>query len=162
MVSPEWKEKVGAGTAVKWPSPSSVGGKGNEGVASQVKGASGNSIGYVEYAYALPEQDPPSYALLKNKAGKYPEPSPGPASRRRGQRRLDQSAQRFCPDAGRPPGEASSPIVGATYILAYKNYPDAAKGQAVLKFFDWAYTHGGDMAKSLHYVPLPENVVKLI
>jgi phosphate transport system substrate-binding protein len=72
MVSPEWKEKVGAGTAVKWPSPSSVGGKGNEGVASQVK-AVGNSIGYVEYAYAFQNKIP--YALLKNKAGKYPEPS---------------------------------------------------------------------------------------
>ena len=52
MVSPEWKEKVGAGKAVKWPAANSIGGKGNEGVAGQVKVVSG-AIGYVEYAYAL-------------------------------------------------------------------------------------------------------------
>ncbi len=46
--------------------------------------------------------------------------------------------------------------------MAYKDYPDATKGKAILKFFDWAYKHGGDMAKELHYVPLPENVVKLV
>ena len=60
------------------------------------------------------------------------------------------------------PGEASWPIVGATYIMVYKEYADANKGKGILKFFDWAYKHGADMAKDLHYVPLPENVVKLV
>jgi phosphate transport system substrate-binding protein len=52
--------------------------------------------------------------------------------------------------------------VGVTYILAYKEQADAAKGKAMLKFFDWAYKHGAEQAKNLHYVPLPENVVKLV
>ena len=159
MVSPEWKEKVGAGTAVKWPAASSVGGKGNEGVASQVK-AVGNSIGYVEYAYAFQNKIP--YALLKNKAGKYPEPSLDSFQAAAANADWTKAPKGFALMLDDQPGEASWPIVGATYILAYKNYPDAAKGKAVLKFFDWAYKHGGDMAKSLHYVPLPENVVKLI
>ena len=72
MISPEWKDKVGAGKAVKWPAPNSIGGKGNEGVAGQVKVVSG-TIGYVEYAYAL--QNKMAYTLLKNKAGKFVKPS---------------------------------------------------------------------------------------
>ncbi len=46
MVSPSWKEKVGAGKSVNWPAPNSVGGKGNEGVAGQVKVVAG-AIGYM-------------------------------------------------------------------------------------------------------------------
>jgi phosphate transport system substrate-binding protein len=48
-VSPEWLQRVGRGAAVKWPAASSVGGKGNEGVAANVNRIKG-SIGYVEYA----------------------------------------------------------------------------------------------------------------
>jgi phosphate transport system substrate-binding protein len=158
-VSPEWKQKVGAGTSVKWPAPNSIGGKGNEGVAGQVK-AVGNSIGYVEYAYALQNKIP--YALLKNKAGKMVEPSIDSFQAAAANADWAKAPKGFSLMMVDQPGEASWPIVGATYILAYKNYPDAAKGQAVLKFFDWSYKHGGDMAKGLHYVPLPENVVKLI
>ena len=158
-VSPEWKEKVGAGTAVKWPAKNEVGGKGNEGVAGQVKAVSG-AIGYVEYAYALQNKIP--FALLKNKAGKYVQPSIDSFQAAAANADWSKAPKGFALNLNDQPGEASWPIVGATYILAYKNYPDAAKGKAVLKFFDWAYTHGGDMAKNLQYVPLPENVVKLI
>ncbi len=159
LVSPEWKAKVGAGTAVKWPAPNSIGGKGNEGVAGQVK-AVGNSIGYVEYAYALQNKIP--YALLKNKAGKFVEPSIESFQAAAANADWSKAPKGFSLMLDDQPGEASWPIVGATYILAYKDYPDAAKGKAVLSFFDWAYNHGGDMAKGLHYVPLPESVVKLI
>jgi len=159
MVSPPWKEKVGAGTAVKWPAPNSIGGKGNEGVAGQVK-AVGNSIGYVEYAYAFQNKIP--YALLKNKAGKYVEPSIDSFQAAAANADWSKAPKGFALMLDNQPGDNSWPIVGATYILAYKNYPDAAKGKAVLKFFDWAYKHGGDMAKGLHYVPMPESVVKLI
>ena len=158
-VSPEWKEKVGAGTAVKWPAKNEVGGKGNEGVAGQVKAVSG-AIGYVEYAYALQNKIP--FAMLKNKAGKYVQPSIDSFQAAAANADWSKAPKGFALNLNDQPGETSWPIVGATYILAYKNYPDAAKGKAVLKFFDWAYTHGGDMAKNLQYVPLPENVVKLI
>jgi phosphate transport system substrate-binding protein len=159
MVSPEWKQKVGAGTAVRWPAANSIGGKGNEGVAGQVK-AVGNSIGYVEYAYAFQNKIP--FALLKNKAGKFVEPSIDSFQAAAANADWTKAPKGFALMLDDQPGEASWPIVGATYILAYKNYPDAAKGKAVLQFFDWAYKHGGDMAKGLHYVPLPESVVKLI
>ena len=47
--NPEWKAKVGQGTAVEWPT--GVGAKGNEGIAGNVSQTK-NAIGYVEYAYA--------------------------------------------------------------------------------------------------------------
>ncbi len=158
-VSPEWKEKVGAGTAVKWPAKNEVGGKGNEGVAGQVKAVSG-AIGYVEYAYALQNKIP--FALLKNQAGKYPPPSLDSFQAAAANADWTKAPKGFALNLNNQPGADSWPIVGATYILAYRDYPDAAKGQAVLKFFDWDYKHGGDLAKGLQYVPLPENVVKLI
>jgi phosphate transport system substrate-binding protein len=158
-VSPEWKEKVGFGTAVKWPAKNEIGGKGNEGVAGQVKAVSG-AIGYVEYAYALQNKIP--YALLKNKAGKYPEPSIDTFQAAAANADWTKAPKGFALNINDQPGDNSWPIVGATYILAYKDYPDAAKGKAVLKFFDWAYKHGDDMAKKLHYIPLPDSVVKLI
>jgi phosphate transport system substrate-binding protein len=158
-VSPEWKNKVGAGTAVKWPAKNEVGGKGNEGVAGQVKAVSG-AIGYVEYAYALQNKIP--FAILKNKAGKFVQPSLDSFQAAAANADWTKAPKGFALNLNDQPGDNSWPIVGATYILAYKDYPDAAKGKAVLTFFAWAYTHGGDMAKQLQYVPLPEKVVKLI
>jgi phosphate transport system substrate-binding protein len=158
-VSPEWKEKVGAGTSVKWPAKNEIGGKGNEGVAGQVKAVSG-AIGYVEYAYALQNKIP--YALLKNPAGKYPQPSIDSFQAAAANADWSKAPKGFALNINNQPGDNSWPIVGATYIIAYKDYPDAAKGKAVLKFFDWSYKHGSEMAKELHYVPLPEKVLKLI
>jgi phosphate transport system substrate-binding protein len=158
-VSPEWKAKVGAGKAVKWPAANSIGGKGNEGVAGQVKAING-AIGYVEYAYAFQNKIP--YALLKNQAGKFVAPSIETFQAAAANADWSKAPKGFSLMLNNQPGEQSWPIVGATYIMAYKNYADAKKGQGILKFFDWAYKHGGDMAKNLHYVPLPENLVKLI
>jgi phosphate transport system substrate-binding protein len=159
MVSPEWKEKVGAGKAVKWPAANSIGGKGNEGVAGQVKAVSG-AIGYVEYAYAFQNKIP--YTLLKNMAGKFVAPSIETFQAAAANADWSKAPKGFSLMLDNQPGEKSWPIVGATYIMVYKNYADANKGKGILKFFDWAYKHGGDMAKQLHYVPLPENVVKLV
>ena len=158
-VSPEFKEKVGAGKAVKWPAANSIGGKGNEGVAGQVKAVSG-AIGYVEYAYAFQNKIP--YALLKNQAGKFVSPSIESFQAAAANADWSKAPKGFSLMLNNQPGEASWPIVGATYIMVYKDYADAAKGTAILKFFDWGYKHGADMAKNLHYVPLPDNVVKLV
>lgn len=158
-VSPEWKDKVGAGTSVKWPAKNEIGGKGNEGVAGQVKAVSG-AIGYVEYAYALQNKIP--YTLLKNPAGKYPQPSIDSFQAAAANADWSKAPKGFALNINNQPGDNSWPIVGATYIIAYKDYADAAKGKTVLKFFDWAYKNGGEMAKELHYVPLPEKVVKLV
>src|SRR5690554_6488666 len=69
-VSTDWKEKVGEGKAVKWPT--GQGGKGNEGVAAYVRQLK-NSIGYVEYAYA--KQNNLSWTQLQNKDGNFVQPT---------------------------------------------------------------------------------------
>jgi phosphate transport system substrate-binding protein len=157
-VSPDWKAKVGAGKAVSWPAANSVGGKGNAGVAGQVKNISG-AIGYVEYAYAL--QNKMAYIQLKNKAGNFINPSIA----------TFQAAAANADWAHAPgyylilvdqPGGQSWPIVGATYILVHKDQTDTAKIEAMLKYFKWCYEHGGKMAEKLDYVPLPANVVQMV
>jgi phosphate transport system substrate-binding protein len=158
-VSPEFKEKVGAGKAVKWPAPNSIGGKGNEGVAGQVKAVSG-AIGYVEYAYAFQNKIP--YALLKNQAGKFVAPDIDTFQAAAANADWTKAPKGFALMLNNQPGDKSWPIVGVTWIMTYKEQADANKGKALLKFCDWAYKHGADMAKDLHYVPLPENVVKLV
>ncbi len=158
-VSPEWKSKVGAGKAVKWPAPNSIGGKGNEGVAGQVKAVKG-AIGYVEYAYAFQNQIP--YAQLQNRAGKFVAPSIDSFQAAAANADWSKAPKGFSLMLTDQPGEGSWPIVGVTYILLHQDQPEANKGKEVLKFFDWAFKHGGEMAKQLHYVPLPEGVVKLV
>ncbi len=158
-VSPQWKEKVGAGKAVKWPAPNSIGGKGNEGVAGQVKAVNG-AIGYVEYAYALQNKIP--FAILRNQAGKFVPPDLDTFQAAAANADWSKAPKGFSLIFIDQPGDNSWPIVGATYIMMHKDQADARKAKEILKFFAWSYKHGGDMAKNLHYVPLPENVVKLV
>ncbi|MBW1991397.1 MAG: phosphate ABC transporter substrate-binding protein PstS [Deltaproteobacteria bacterium] len=156
--SREWREKVGTGKSVRWPAPGSVGGKGNEGVASYVKRVQG-AIGYVEYAYAL--QNEMSYALLQNRAGRFV--APNLETFQAAAANADwQKAPGFYLVLNDQPGEKSWPITGATYILIHKEQPDAAKAEAMLKFFHWCYKHGVEMAEKLGYVPLPREVVTLV
>ena len=152
-VSPEFRQKVGAGTAVKWPT--GVGGKGNEGVAANVQRIKG-SIGYVEYAYA--KKNNIAYTRLKAKNGQFVSPD-------------DTSFKQAA--AGAPwattPGfgviltnQAGWPITGASFILMQEVQADPAKGAEVLKFFDWSFKNGGKMAAELDYVALPAAVVKMV
>jgi phosphate transport system substrate-binding protein len=60
------------------------------------------------------------------------------------------------------PGRASWPITGATFILMHKSQADPAKAKEMLKFFDWAYRNGAAMALDLDYIPMPDDVVRLI
>jgi phosphate transport system substrate-binding protein len=69
--SPAWLERVGKGAAVKWPAPSSVGGKGNEGVAANVARIKG-SIGYVEYAYV--KKNKLVFMQMQNRNGRWVSP----------------------------------------------------------------------------------------
>jgi phosphate transport system substrate-binding protein len=158
LSSPEWQAKVGVGKSVKWPAPNSVGGKGNEGVASYVKKVDG-AIGYVEYAYAL--QNQMSFAVLKNRAGNFVTPSI--ESFQAATANADwQKAPGYYIVLNDQPGDQSWPITGATYILVHKQQVDAAKAKGVMKFFDWCYKHGAEMAQKLDYVPLPAPVVELV
>lgn len=154
--SSAWKEKVGAGKTLSWPT--GVGGKGNEGVTALVKKTEG-TIGYVEFAYALKERL--KYVQLQNRAGKFV--SPTIETFRSAAANADWAkAAGFYISLTDQPGDRSWPIVGASYILVHKNQPGPAKARAVLNFFDWCYKNGSSMATELHYVSVPQNVYSLV
>jgi phosphate transport system substrate-binding protein len=157
-VSGEWKDKVGNNASVSWPAPTSTGGKGNEGVASFVQRIKG-TIGYVEYAYA--KQNRMTYTLLQNRDGEFVAPSD--KTFQAAAVGADwKKAPGFYEILTDEPGKASWPITGATFILMHKAQPDGVKAKEVLKFFDWAYQNGDRMALELDYIPMPDDVVKLV
>jgi phosphate transport system substrate-binding protein len=155
-VSAEWKDKAGNNSSVKWPA--GVTGKGNEGVAAYVQRLSG-SIGYVEYAYAI--QNKMSYALLKNKDGVFVGPDAKTFRAAAANAQWDK-APGFYQILTEQPGKDSWPITGATFILMHKKQDKPGNAVIALKFFDWAYQNGDKMALDLDYIPMPDNVVKLI
>jgi len=155
-VSPEWKDKVGENTSVQFPS--GIGGKGNEGVSAMASRTVG-AIGYVEYAYA--KQNKLTFALLRNKDGEFV--SPASAAFRAAAANADWSkTQDFYLLLTNQPGKESWPITGATFILLHKQQAKPDVAREVINFFDWAYLNGGKLADDLDYVPMPENVVKLV
>ena len=157
-VSKTWAEKMGKGAAVKWPAASSVGGKGNEGVAANVSRLK-NSIGYVEYAYA--KKNKMTYVKLQNRDGNLVGPDD-----------LTFSAAAAGADWFSTPGMGISlvnqkgaqswPITGATFILMYREPKNAKNSQETIKFFDWAFVNGAKMSTELDYVPLPKAVTDRI
>jgi phosphate transport system substrate-binding protein len=155
-VSPEWKDKVGSEASVAWPV--GTGGKGNEGVANFVKQIKG-SIGYVEFAYA--KQNKMNYAQLQNKDGVFVAPTEDNFKAAAANAKWDK-APGFYEILTDEPGKASWPITGATFILMHKSQASPAQAAEVLKFFEWAYTSGDNMALELDYIPMPDSVVKLI
>ena len=155
-VSPEWKSKVGAETAVAWPE--GVGGKGNEGVASYVQRIKG-AIGYVEFAYA--KKNKMAYTQLQNKDGQFVTPD-DPQFQAAAAHADWKNAPGFYEILTDEPGKNSWPITGASFILMQKTQADAAKGKEVLKFFDWALKNGQKSAMEMDYVPLPDTLTKLI
>lgn len=155
-VSKDWAKKVGNEKSVAWPV--GIGGKGNEGVASYVSHTR-NSIGYVEYAYAL--QNKMTYAQLRNRAGNYVKPNTASFQAAAANANW-KDAPGFYMVLTDQPGKASWPITGASFILVYKNQKQPETAKDVLKFFDWSYHHGGKLAEQLDYVPMPTQVVSLV
>ena len=149
-VNPEWKTKVGEGTAVNWPT--GAGGKGNEGVAAFV-GRLPNSIGYVEYAYV--KQNKMTYAMLQNASGKFVAPDDSAFKAAAAGAEWSKSFYQILTNQ---PGAESWPITGATFILMHKVQDKPAQAAATLKFFQWAYQQD-KTAADLDYVPMP-GVVK--
>jgi phosphate transport system substrate-binding protein len=155
-MSPEWKTKVGVGTAVSWPE--GVGGKGNEGVAAYVQRIKG-SLGYVEYAYA--KRNKMIYAQLQNRDGVFVAPDDT----------TFQAAAAGADWKGTPgfgailtdqPGKNSWPVTGASFILMQVKQDKPQNATEVMKFFDWSFKNGQAMASELDYVPIPEPLVKQI
>jgi phosphate transport system substrate-binding protein len=155
-VSSDWKSKVGSNTSVEWPG--GIGAKGNEGVANNVTNTKG-SIGYVETAYA--KQNNLTAMRMVNKDGKTVTATPDAIM---GAAAVADwaNAPGFYMILTDSPGDKSWPIAGATFILVPKQPKDTAATKEALKFFEWAYAKGGEMASSLDYIPMPETVVKLI
>src|SRR5665647_1182756 len=151
-VSKDWADTVGKGAAVKWPAASSIGGKGNEGVAANVNRVKG-ALGYVEYAYV--KKNGMNFLQLQNADGKYVSPDDKAFAA------AAAGADWFSvPGMGismvNAKGAESWPVSTASFILMYKNPADKAQSAEVLKFFDWAFKSGKGLAAELDYVPLPD------
>src|SRR5262249_55531423 len=151
-VNPDWQSKVGEGTAVNWPT--GVGGKGNEGVANYVARIDG-AIGYVEYAYA--KQNKLAHAMMENKDGQFV--NPNEAAFKSAAAGAEWSK---VPGMGvvltDQSGKQSWPITGASFILIHKVPEKPANVKEVLKFFEWSFQNGDQMAAELDYVPMPDPV----
>ncbi len=150
-VHPEWKSKVGEGTAVNWPV--GAGGKGNEGVAAFV-GRLPNSIGYVEYSYV--KQNKMTYALMKNKDGLFVAPNEEAFKAAAAGADWNKSFYQLIVNQ---PGKTAWPISTATFILMNIKQDKPANATETFKFFTWAYKSGDKIASDLDYVPLPDNVI---
>ncbi len=158
VVSPEWAQRVGRGAAVKWPAASSVGGKGNEGVAANVARIKG-SIGYVEYAYV--KKNNLMFMQLQNRSGRWVSPDD-----------TTFAAAADGADWFSVPGMGLSivnqanpnawPVSSASFIIMYKNPKDKEQSADVIKFFDWAFKNGKNLALELDYVPLPDTLTNQI
>ncbi len=165
IVSAEWNDKVGQGTAVQWPT--GLGSAGNEGVAGLIRGTE-YTIGYVELAYVL--QNNMAYAFIQNKQGRFIEPtlnSTRSAASAAAAATLPKGDQSWTAvNLLNAPGADSYPIASFSYLLVYKELSvlptmDKAKAQALVDFLWWATHEGQSYAPRLQYVPLPQTVVSL-
>jgi phosphate transport system substrate-binding protein len=155
-VSPQWKDKVGEGTAVEWPI--GIGGKGNEGVAAFVS-QTRFSIGYVEYAYAV--QNKMTYGLVQNKAGQFIKPDAesfqaAAASADWGGTKDFYLIMTDAPDA------KAYPITATVFMLMHKQPKNPERATVAMDFFKWSLESGQKQAESLDYVPLPAPLVQQI
>ncbi|AWO81501.1 MULTISPECIES: phosphate ABC transporter substrate-binding protein PstS [Serratia] len=150
----QWKEKIGAGSTVNWPT--GLGGKGNDGIAAFVQRLPG-SIGYVEYAYA--KQNNLAYTKLVSADGK--PVSPTEESFSNAAKGADWS-KTFAQDLTDQKGDNVWPITSTTFILVHKEQKNPVQGAEVLKFFDWAYKTGAKQANELDYATLPAEVVEQV
>ena len=149
-VNTEWKEKVGEGTAVNWPT--GLGGKGNEGVSAFV-GRLNGAIGYVEYAYA--KRNNLAHTQLQNRAGHFVQPSEASFKAAAAGADWTKSFFQILTDQ---PGNESWPVTSATFILMKKTAEKPVQSAAALNFFDWAYKNGDAQASDLDYVAMPQSV----
>ncbi|MBV8810824.1 MAG: phosphate ABC transporter substrate-binding protein PstS [Acidobacteriaceae bacterium] len=152
-VSPEWKQKVGVGTAVNWPA--GLGGKGNEGVSGQIK-QTPYSIGYVELVYAI--QNHLQYGQVRNQSGSFVKAGLASVTA------AAAGAAENMPDDFRvsitnAPGRAAYPIASFTWLLIPSKIQDATKRKALVDFLRWMLTSGQNDTAALSYAQLPKQVV---
>ena len=156
-VSATWKQTVGSDTVVSWPG-FGLGAKGNAGVASQVEQMP-DSIGYVEYAYAV--QNHLDTTRMVNADGKIVRATK--QSFAAAAANADwKDAPGFYLILTNQPGAESWPIVATTFVLVPQNPARPAATAASVKFFKWAYANGAQSADNLDYVSIPASVYKLV
>lgn len=154
QVSPEWKRRVGEGTSVHWPL--GIGGHGNEGVATYV-GYLPGAIGYV--AWDFTKQNRLTYTAMTNAAGSVVEPGVATFNAAVSSADWSGSLGQFLTNQ---PGKDAWPVMGATYVLIPAKPDKPGQDDVTLKFFGWAFAHGGQTVQTLDYVPLPDGVVTKI
>ena len=154
-VSPEFKQRVGASTAVSWAT--GVGGKGNEGVSGLVKQTPG-AIGYIELIYALQNNIP--FGDVQNADGQFVRASLDSVTTAAAGAAANMPAD-FRISITNAPGKAAYPISSFTYMLFYQNPSDKERAKIMVDFMKWALTDGQNAAQPLSYAPLPKPVVDL-
>lgn len=157
-VSEAWRQRVGSGKAVRWPT--GLGAKGNEGVAGQLKLIPG-TIGYIEQAYAR-QNDLPTVAI-ENAAGEFVVPSTEATTRAAAgviERVGDDRDFRL--SIVNTDAKGGYPIASWTYLLMPRHFADCGRARAVADVFTWALREGDAQARELHYAPLPDDVEALV
>jgi len=153
-VNADWAKAPGKGKELQWPV--GIGGKGNEGVAGQIKQTPG-AIGYVELVYAKQNNIP--IASIKNASGQFVQPSVASVTAA-----AEGASAKFPPNTDyrvsivNAPGATAYPISSFTYLLINKTFTDAAKGKKLVDFLHWALTDGEKDAPGLDYAPLPQSL----
>jgi phosphate transport system substrate-binding protein len=152
-VSSDWNTSVGTSKTVSWPAAAaSLGAKGNEGVAGQVRNNPG-ALGYVELAYAL--ENGMTYAAIQNKSGRFVSPTLDTVRAAAAQKPNVSPTDFSIVDQN---GASSYPICGYSWVMLWKAQSDAGRGHALVDLFNWVVSSGQSYAKNVHYVPLPSNV----
>jgi phosphate transport system substrate-binding protein len=151
-ISKDWASTVGKGTSVKWQM--GMGGKGNEGVAGQIRQLQG-SIGYVELIYAV--ENKITYGSIRNAAGNFVKASLDGVTEAAASVK-DMPAD-FRVSITNAPGKTAYPISSFTWLLIPEQSKDANKGKIIVDFLNWMLTDGQKMTNQLSYAPLPANVV---
>jgi len=143
--------KLDSGPTVNWPTDTQAG-NGNSGVAQIVSGTNG-AIGYVDFSDATAAKL--KWAKVKNKAGKFVDATLDGASAALAGVTVndDLSYNPLWAD-----GDAAYPITAPTWILAYKNQADKAKGAALKAFLQYIYNDGQGMAAEINYAKLPDSL----
>src|SRR6185369_14191138 len=154
-VSPEWKKSVGVATAVKWPT--GVGGKGNDGVAGQVKQQPG-AIGYVELIYAV--QNKIDFGTVQNSAGKFVKASLAGVTAAAAVA-VGAMPKDFRVSITNAPGDTTYPITSFTWLLVYEKQKDKEKGKILTEFMRWMLTEGQKLTEDLSYAPLPKGIIDM-
>jgi phosphate transport system substrate-binding protein len=157
-VSTDWAAGPGKGTDVKWPV--GLGGKGNEGVAGQVKQLAG-SIGYVELIYARQNKIP--YASIKNAAGNFVDATiQSVTDAAAGVAKGLPKDTDFRISIVNAPGKGAYPISSMTWLLVYEHQADATKGKKLVDFLKWMTVDGQKSAAALDYAPLPTAILRQV